>query len=337
MDEVNKNFILSDNESTEGISVDPSTSANLSVTSDSKRVLPSSPTPESEGELKKLVGAARKRLSRLLKSGIPYNYASKQILEEREQNQLQERIQTLSEQAGTSKRIHFSDDSSEATRTSGRKSDPVSLAEMTVIALARKSTKSAGPSAPKDRDAVIDYLSGISGVENKLGLSVITTIFKCLQANYQHAKAASYIGKRFTGESIDFAFLQEPLTENTDRVTGLSNISDFCTHDMVNIQLSSPEKNDTTNVIACSAHSVRQLLDYGKREQQHLITSSPQTYSIQHWNRPETSSGILRLKSHRLKRIQKLSPLKPDLLQLTVVTGKNIRTSSRCSNLFISL
>ncbi|KAG5871386.1 hypothetical protein JTB14_022598 [Gonioctena quinquepunctata] len=113
MDEVS--LILCDNESTEGMSVDPSTSANLSVTSDPKRVLPSSPTPEAEGKPKILVGAARKRLSRLLKSGIPYNHASKQVLEEREQNQLQERIQTLSEQAGTSKRIRFSDDSSEAT------------------------------------------------------------------------------------------------------------------------------------------------------------------------------------------------------------------------------
>ncbi|KAG5889843.1 hypothetical protein JTB14_013250 [Gonioctena quinquepunctata] len=91
--------------------LDPSTPANLPVTSDQERELLSSPTPESEGEPKKLGEAARKRLSRLLKS------AFKQILEECEEKQLQERIRTRSEQAGTSKRIRSSDDSPEATAT----------------------------------------------------------------------------------------------------------------------------------------------------------------------------------------------------------------------------
>ncbi|KAG5875595.1 hypothetical protein JTB14_031830 [Gonioctena quinquepunctata] len=76
MDEINKNLNLSDNESTEGMDVDPSTPANLPVTSNQERELLSSPTPESE--------------------------------------ETQVRIQTLSEQAGTSKRIRSSDDSPEA-------------------------------------------------------------------------------------------------------------------------------------------------------------------------------------------------------------------------------
>ncbi|KAG5868672.1 hypothetical protein JTB14_035784 [Gonioctena quinquepunctata] len=66
----------------------------------------SSPAPESGSKPKKLSGTTRKILSRLLKSGIPYNSALKRI---------QERIQTPSEQAGTSKWIRPSDDSSEAT------------------------------------------------------------------------------------------------------------------------------------------------------------------------------------------------------------------------------
>ncbi|KAG5867543.1 hypothetical protein JTB14_003241 [Gonioctena quinquepunctata] len=144
--------------------VDPSTPANLPVTSDQERELLSSATPESEGKPKKLGGAARKRLNRLHKSGIPHNSASKQILEKREQKQ---RIQTPSEQAGTSKRVRSSDDPPEVTvkkpgklpgysRTkaldaSSKKpdkiTDPGSCAKMTVIASSRESTKSAGPPA----------------------------------------------------------------------------------------------------------------------------------------------------------------------------------------------
>ncbi|KAJ8913784.1 hypothetical protein NQ315_002690 [Exocentrus adspersus] len=50
---------------------------------------------------------------------------------------------------------------------------------------------------------------------------------RCIQANLQHAKAATYVlSRRFKEEQLDIAFIQEPWTSNTDRVNGLGNISE---------------------------------------------------------------------------------------------------------------
>lgn len=106
MDEVTK----TNKKTTEEMEVDLSTPTDLPVTSDQERDLLRSPTPENKP--RKLGGAARKRLSRLLKSGVPYKSALHQILEQREQGQPQERKHSPSV-AGTSKRLRSNDDSPE--------------------------------------------------------------------------------------------------------------------------------------------------------------------------------------------------------------------------------
>ncbi|KAG5861179.1 hypothetical protein JTB14_002241 [Gonioctena quinquepunctata] len=76
MDEANKKFNLSDNESTERMYVDPSTPENPPLTPDQELEHLSYSTPDPE----KLGGAARKRQSCFLKNGLAYNSALKRIL-----------------------------------------------------------------------------------------------------------------------------------------------------------------------------------------------------------------------------------------------------------------
>ncbi|KAG5897874.1 hypothetical protein JTB14_000754 [Gonioctena quinquepunctata] len=48
---------------------------------------------------------------------------------------------------------------------------------------------------------------------------------KLIQANLQHAKAASYIiSRRFTNELLDVALVQKPWTTGRGRMNGLGNI-----------------------------------------------------------------------------------------------------------------
>lgn len=104
-----------------------------------------------------------------------------------------------------------------------------------------------------------------------------------MQANLQHARAASFVlGKTFDKELIDIALIQEPWTTTTGRVSGLGNTSGkvielglgikprscilirkslkyfvltgFCCQDVTSVQVTLPEERGTTDIIVCSAY-----------------------------------------------------------------------------------
>ncbi|KAG5872580.1 hypothetical protein JTB14_035560 [Gonioctena quinquepunctata] len=62
---------------------------------------------------------------------------------------------------------------------------------------------------------------------------------KLKQANLQHAKAASYIIRRFANELLDVALIQ-PWTTGPGRINCLGNIPDLCSEDVVAAQLTVP-------------------------------------------------------------------------------------------------
>ncbi|KAG5892731.1 hypothetical protein JTB14_001102 [Gonioctena quinquepunctata] len=99
--------------------------------------------------------------------------------------------------------------------------------------------------------------------------SLMRKTSKLIQANLQHAKAASYtISRRFANELLNVALIQEPWTTEPGRINGLGNIpgkvmfhslrnkpracilkrrnindfllTDFCSEDVVTVQLIVP-------------------------------------------------------------------------------------------------